>query len=249
MHRFYIPPEQCHGPLLLLTGSEAHHAQHVLRIRAGDRVVVLDGAGRQCSCEVREISGKKVCLQVIEERLVPPPSCRMTLLQALPKGKIFEDIIQKATELGVFRIVPLLSEHVVIRVSEREAVAKAAKWRRVAIEAIKQCGAAWLPQIDAPLTVAQFLDRRDSFELPLLASLQPGSRHPREYFVAFETQHDRKPRTACVWVGPEGDFTPQETEAIVAAAGLPITLGPLVLRVETAATYCLAILNYELQDR
>jgi len=247
MHRFFIPPEPGQGPSLFLAGSEAHHAKHVIRLRRGERVMVLDGAGRQRTCEVREFTGRQVSLEVVEERSIAAPACAVTLIQAIPKGKIFESIIQKATELGVSRIAPLLSEHVVSRVNEGEAESKRMKWRQVAIEAIKQCGAAWLPQIDTPITVHQFLDRREPFELPLLASLQPGSKHAREYFCSFQKTHGTGPRSACVWVGPEGDFTFAETEAIVAAGALPITLGPLVLRVETAAIYCLSILSYELQ--
>jgi 16S rRNA (uracil1498-N3)-methyltransferase len=157
-----------------------------------------------------------------------------------------EAIIQKATELGAFRIVPLLSERVVARFDDREAARKVEKWRLVAKEAIKQCGSAWLPTVELPLTLAQFLAREESFELALIASLEGGSRPARECFRAFEAEHRRLPQSVCVWVGPEGDFTPAETEAIKSHGVLPITLGRLVLRVETAAVYCLSILNHEL---
>jgi 16S rRNA (uracil1498-N3)-methyltransferase len=168
-------------------------------------------------------------------------------LQAVPKGKIIESIIQKATELGVTRIVPLLSERVVVDLDEKHAGRKAEKWQQVAVEAIKQCGAAWLPRVELPVTPKEFLARRETFELPLVASLQPGAEHPRNYFRKFEAQHGRKPRSACIWIGPEGDFTAEEVGAITSGGAWPITLGRLVLRVETAATYCLSILNYEAQ--
>jgi 16S rRNA (uracil1498-N3)-methyltransferase len=116
----------------------------------------------------------------------------------------------------------------------------------VAIEAIKQCGAAWLPNVEAPVTLPQFLARKEQFELALVGSLQGDGQHPRQYFEAFRAQRKRQPETVCVWVGPEGDFAPAELDAIRGAGALPITLGPLVLRSETAAVYCLSILNYEL---
>jgi 16S rRNA (uracil1498-N3)-methyltransferase len=116
------------------------------------------------------------------------------------------------------------------------------------VEAIKQCGAAWLPRVEAPVTPKEFLARAEKFELPIIASLQPGAQHPRQYFQKFEAQHGRKPQSACLWIGPEGDFTAAEVAAITAAGALPITLGKLVLRVETAATYCLSVLNYELSS-
>jgi 16S rRNA (uracil1498-N3)-methyltransferase len=248
MHRFYLPPEQCQGPVLFLTGREAHHAWHVLRIGRGERITVLDGAGREVVCEVQEYDHDKVRLTVCETHFHPASPSQITLLQAVPKGKIMEAIIQKATELGAFRIVPVLSERVVAQLDEEDATRKAAKWRVTAVEAIKQCGAAWLPRVEPPLTLSQFLGRKESFELPLIASLETGSRSAREYFRDFQTEHGRRPASVCVWVGPEGDFTPAETEAIKAHGALPITLGRLILRTETAAIYCLSVLNYELQS-
>jgi 16S rRNA (uracil1498-N3)-methyltransferase len=144
----------------------------------------------------------------------------------------------------------------------------------VAIEAIKQCGAAWLPQIEAPTTIENFLASYRSggrqtaglvgenekcgslpkaatpthFELALVGSLQKERHHPRECLSGFQAKHGRLPQSVGVWIGPEGDFTPEELEAIQASGALPISLGRLVLRVETAAIYCLSILNYELNS-
>jgi 16S rRNA (uracil1498-N3)-methyltransferase len=248
MPRFYLPPEQCKEPVLFLAGSEAHHAVHVLRIRKNDPVTVLDGAGGELRCVVEGYDRDKVQLSVSEKRFIPPLPYQITLLQCLPKGKLFESIIQKATELGAFRIVPLISDRVVSSiVSQREKLLKAAKWQTVAIEAIKQCGSAWLPQVELPTTPSEFLARQEPFDLPLIASLQKGSRHPREYFKIYRTRQQTPPQSLCIWVGPEGDFSPQEVALITSAGNFPISLGRLVLRTETAATYCLSILNYELQ--
>src|ERR1700677_2864988 len=107
MHRFYLPPEQCRDSLLRLEDREAHHALHVLRIRRGEYVVVLDGAGTELLCEVREADRRHLELAVVEKTTAPPPSSQIILLQAIPRGKIIESIIQKATELGVARIVPI----------------------------------------------------------------------------------------------------------------------------------------------
>lgn len=246
VHRFYLPPGQCHEGTLFLAGREAHHARHVLRLRPGERIIVLDGVGREVHCEVEGSDSDRVRLRVGETRVHAPRACAVTLLQALPKGRIMDAIIQKATELGVARIVPLLSERVVVQVGEENLARKTAKMQLVAVEAIKQCGACWLPRIEPPVTPHQFLARAESLELPLIASLQAGSRPLREYFHTFQARHGRAPRSAGVWIGPEGDFTPEETAAIKAHGVLPITLGELVLRVETAAIYCLSILHYEL---
>lgn len=246
-HRFHLPPDQCRRPALLLTDSEAHHAVHVLRVRPGDRVTVLDGAGGEFACEVVTTSHDRVELRIREKHAHPPPPCALTLLQALPKGKLIESIIQKATELSAARIVPLLSERVVAHLGTDDASRKADKWQGVAIEAIKQCGSAWLPKVEAPLTPEQFLARHETFELSLIGSLQPDARHPRQFLQAFRTEHGRNPASVGVWVGPEGDFTLDELQAVQAAGAKPITLGPLVLRADTAAIYCLSVLNYELR--
>ncbi len=246
MHRFYLPPTECSGTTLVLRGQEAHHALHVLRIQRGEQVTILDGAGGEYSCRVEERGHDELQLSVAGKKTNPPPVCAITLLQAIPKGRHLDDIIQKATELGVWRIVPLLSERVTIRLDAKEVARKAEKWQHVAIEAIKQSGAVWMPKVEQPMELKSFFTRKEQFEMPLVASLQPGSRHPREYFLKFQVAKGRGPKSACIWIGPEGDFTPEEVAAIESSGAHAITLGPLVLRVETAATYCLSILNYEL---
>ncbi len=233
---------------MFLTGREAHHAEHVVRIRRGERIAVLDGAGHEYLCEVQGSDCDKVRLTLVEKRFQPAPPCRITLVQAVPKGKIMEAIIQKATELGVSRIVPLLSERVIPQLEDEAGAHKTEKWQLAAIEAIKQCGSAWLPEIESPLTLNQFLARAESPEMSLVASLQSGSRPARDYFRAFHAEQGRMPKSVSVWIGPEGDLTPTETELIKASGGLPITLGRLILRTETAAIYCLSILNHELQS-
>lgn len=247
MHRFFLDTARREDANLALAGGEAHHAAHVLRVRRGERVAVLNGLGDTFLCEVLECRRERVDLQVVERHSAPRPRYEITLLQAIPKGKIIEAIIQKATELGVARIVPLLSERVVTHLDGEDASAKAAKWQAVAIEAVKQCGAPWLPRVEIPATPKQFIDRAEKFDIQLIGSLQPNARHPRLAFEAFSRAQARQPVSVAVWIGPEGDFTPAEVAAAENSGAFPITLGPLVLRVETAAIYCLSIVNYEMQ--
>ena len=274
LHRFYLPPGSTRGDSLRLDGREAHHALRVLRLKRGDLVAVLDGVGNEFLCAVENSSRDAVTLSVSLKNFTPPPPCSITLLQAVPKGKIIESIIQKAVELGARRIVPLLTERVVTQLDDEDAGNKRDKWQQVAVEAIKQCGAAWLPKVEVPTTIEQFLDPQRSggrqtagsvqenkkcgslpkaatptqFELSLIGSLQKERRHPRKCLQEFQAKHGRLPQSVGVWIGPEGDFTLEELDAIQAAGALPISLGRLVLRVETAAIYCLSILNYELNQ-
>jgi 16S rRNA (uracil1498-N3)-methyltransferase len=220
-----------------------------LRLARKDKVTVLNGVGREFFSEVEASDRDKIKLTVLEDRIAPPRLCRITLLVGIPKGKIIESIIQKATELGVSRIVPLITERVVIKLDPKEGAHKAAKWQQIAIEAIKQCGSPWLPLVEPPTTPKTFIDRNEHFDLPLLASLQSGSKHARQYFDEFHAEHKRQPDSVCLWIGPEGDLTDAESAAIKAAGALPITLGSLVLRVETAAVYCLSVVNHEISIR
>jgi 16S rRNA (uracil1498-N3)-methyltransferase len=247
MHRFYLPPEHCRNSTLELTDDEAHHALRVLRIQTGERVTVLDGAGHELICEVHAATKHVVTFAVLHKNSSPPLPCQITLLQAVPKAKAMDYIVQKATELGAARVVPILSERTVVHLDGENAGDKAEKWQQIAIESIKQCGSPWLTKIEAPVTLKDYLARREKFDLPFIASLQDDRRHPRGFLEQFRDEHHRLPTTACVWIGPEGDFSPAEMNVIKAEGALPITLGRLVLRSDTAAIYSLSVLNYELQ--
>jgi len=241
MHRFHLPPELCSGDCLTLAGREAHHAADVLRLQRGDAVTVLDGDGCEYLCQVNEISRRSAVFSVTQKKVHPPAPCRITLCVAVPKGKIIESVIQKATELGAAALVPLLTERVATRLDDESAATKAGKWRQVAIEAIKQCGQPWLPRVEPPVPLADYLRRAEVFDLALVGSLEGDGRHARSYFQALGAP----PKSVRLWIGPEGDFTTAELDAIRQSGAKPITLGPLVLRVETAAIYALSLVNYE----
>ncbi len=247
MHRFYLPPEPLSGPELCLGGREAHHALHVLRLRRGERVMVLDGAGTQITTEVVGADRDELRLRILERVAGPALPCRITLLQAIPKGKLMESIVQKATELGTARIVPVLSERVVRKLDTHQSAHEVSKLQAVAVEAIKQCGCPWLPIIEPPTTIQEFLSRGESFDLPLVASLQERSKHPGDWCREFAAKRGSPPTSICIWIGPEGDFTPNELKAIEDSGALPVTLGPFVLRTITAAIYCVSVVNHEVQ--
>ncbi|MDQ6860523.1 MAG: 16S rRNA (uracil(1498)-N(3))-methyltransferase, partial [Verrucomicrobiota bacterium] len=144
MHRFYIAPNEWNPDALALRGSEAHHARDVLRAKPGDKVVVFNGRGREITAEVLAVGSRDVTLRKLHESSTAPLRCRITLGQAIPRGKNMDLIVQKAVEIGAAEIVPIISDRTIVRLDEEDAAQKQSKWQTIAIEAAKQCGQNWL---------------------------------------------------------------------------------------------------------
>jgi 16S rRNA (uracil1498-N3)-methyltransferase len=242
MHRFYIPPSEWPpaAQALALTGAEAHHCHDVMRCQIGDQITAFDGQGSEASCTITRRSKSLVELEIESVQKTAPLQARLTLCQAIPKGKNMELVVQKATELGAAKVVPLLTEHTIIRLDAKAAAKKQTKWQRIAIEACKQSGQNWMPELAVPTTLASYLASQPDTELKLIASLQPGARHLKQILT------EKRPASAQVLIGPEGDFTRAEVDQAIAAGHQPMTLGPIILRTETAAIYCLSVLAHEL---
>jgi 16S rRNA (uracil1498-N3)-methyltransferase len=246
MHRFYISPENWNPDVLSLSGAEAHHARDVLRMKRGDRAVLFNGRGREITADIVDLTGHEVYFRRLQETETPPFRCRITLGQAIPKGKNMDLIVQKAVEIGAAEIAPLISERTIVDLDKKEAEQKKAKWKQIAIEAAKQCGQNWLPQVHPPRKLKDFFSHAGDFDLRLIGSLQPDAIHLKKILADYTDQHRDRPRNVLMLVGPEGDFTPAELGLAKTNGCLPITLGPIILRVETAAIYCLSVLSYEL---
>lgn len=246
MHRFYFAPEHWQSDTLTLTGSEAHHCRNVLRLEPGDKVVLFDGCGHELTAEIASADVSEIRLRKLHEAQTPPLRCQITLAQAIPKGKNMDLIVQKAVEIGAAEIAPILSDRTVVRLDEESAASKQSKWQTVAIEAAKQCGQNWLPRVHVPQTMAQFFQQPRRFDLQLIGSLQSDAVHLKKILAEYSAEHGDRPTSVLMLVGPEGDFTPAELSLARSHGCRPITLGPIVLRVETASIYCLSVLSYEL---
>jgi 16S rRNA (uracil1498-N3)-methyltransferase len=176
-----------------------------------------------------------------EARTPPPPLPAINLAQAIPKGKNMDLIVQKAVELGVTAVQPLVTKNTIVQPGE----GKSDKWRRTALEACKQCGQDTLPQIADSLPFDRWLEcgagvPPAAHHLKIIASLAPGAKPLREVLHAHPGT-----TAATLLVGPEGDFTAEENAAALAAGFLPVSLGDIVLRVETATLFCISALRYE----
>jgi 16S rRNA (uracil1498-N3)-methyltransferase len=247
MHRFYVSPENWDPLGLALRGSEAHHARNVLRMQAGDKLVLFNGEGRELTAEITSADDHRIRLRKLHEAETPPLRCKIVLGQAIPKGKNMELIVQKAVEIGAAEIAPIISDRTIVRVDSETAAQKQTKWQQIAIEAAKQCGQNWLPSVHAPKKLAEFFSASErAFDLRLSGSLQPDAEQLKRILATYSSEHGDRPRSVLMLVGPEGDFTPAELALARRYGCQPITLGPIILRVETAAIYCLSVLSYEL---
>lgn len=234
MPRLYLPPSAW-TETPFLEGDEAKHLAQVLRISSGDTITVFDGLGNFAEARVLAVSKHRVDLMLELAESKPTPLPEITLAQAIPKGKNMDWIVQKAVELGVSKIQPLVTRNTIVSPGDD----KAEKWRRTALEACKQCAQFTIPTIAEPLSFDAWLKADEPSELKIIASLAENPKNFRETLAAHP-----EIESITLLIGPEGDFTPQETAAALDAGFIPVTLGDLVLRVETATLYCLSATRF-----
>lgn len=245
MHRCYTPQASlAAGSALCIEGEEARHALKVMRLRTGDECEVFNGCGAAAVGRIAATSGSS-CLTLENLRPLPPlpPVAGITLALAIPKGSNMDLIVQKAVEMGVQRIIPLISERTIVRLDARDAAAKTTKWNRTVLEACKQCGVNTLPVVETPQSYSSFLQRSDLPQLKLQCAIVPQAKPLRQL---LETARAAGQSDCVLLIGPEGDFTPAEYAAGEAAGYLPASLGPIILRVETAVFMATAAARYAL---
>lgn len=231
----------------VLSQEESHHLVVVNRAQLGASVVAFDGQGNEWHTELLRPDKRAATLHVRARRTAPPLPFDISLAQALPKGTLMDSIVQKATELGVRHVFPLFSERCQVQLDGDRRDRKSGRWRTAALEAAKQCGNPWVPEIAPVESLLEFVARKSSFDLALVASLQPVARPLKSVLAEHERHHGSLPKRALWLIGPEGDFSPGELDAALSSGFQAVTLGPLVLRCETAATVAVGILAHELQ--
>lgn len=249
MHRFYLPPERCPEGRseFELDERDARHAVQVLRLQPGDPVTVLNGAGLAFETEIVDCSKRAVRVGVRHvKRAGLPIAPRRVLVLAVLKGKAMDWVLQKATELGASAIRPVLTERTVPDIDSGEAAGrKREKWLLTAVEALKQCGGLWLPEIHDAVPLAQSLGSAGPGVLHLTGSLEPDAL-PLRHALDERLKAPMAVVEAWFWIGPEGDFAPRELQQLKHAGAMAVTLGRNVLRAETAALAALTLLDYEL---
>ena len=238
-HRFYNP-NLSSGKF---SPEESHHAVDVLRLRSGDSAAIFDGKGTEARVRLTQVSADEVSYETLSTARTPPPSCRIRFGQALIKPVGMDLLIQKLTELGVSEIWPIASERSISKPSGEKRISH--RWESIALSACKQSGQNWLPKIHEVGPLDNFLSAPNPAPPAgrIIGSLQPEAK-PLPALLAAARQAG-KPPALHLLIGPEGDFTPAEIGRARSAGFQPASLGPLVLRSETASLFLASVLHYE----
>lgn len=247
MYQFFVAPEQIVGNRIYITGSDVNHIRNVLRMRIGEELAVSNGVdGKEYRCGILSMTEDEVLceLRFIKEDAVELP-VRITLYQGLPKADKMELIIQKAVELGAFRIVPVATKRAVVKLDAKKEKSKLARWQAISEAAAKQSKRAVIPEIAPVMRFADALQEAQTMDVRLIP-----------YEMAENMDKTRallegiKPgQQVAVFIGPEGGFAEEEIAQALERQVEPITLGKRILRTETAGMTVLSILMYELEGK
>jgi 16S rRNA (uracil1498-N3)-methyltransferase len=246
--RVFIDGALTPGAIVELARDTASHLAKVLRARSGDELILFNGDGREFTGAIEAVRGSRVSASIGAARSIDrESSLALTLLQCVPRGDRMDFIVQKATELGVARIVPVLSQRSVVRLDKAQAESKAIHWRAVAVSACEQCGRNRLPAIEAAQPLLNHLGEPSPGMGPRLVL------EPESALAARATAQDLGGAAdaivhAEIAIGPEGGFAPDELEAFRVAGFSQIGLGPRILRTETAAIAAVVWLQARLGD-
>ena len=251
MHHFFVEPGQMEGEQVRITGPDVNHIKNVLRMKPGEQILLSDGKGTNCLCEITEIESSRVLARILPELVEDTElPVEVTLYQGLPKGDKMEFIIQKCVELGVSRIVPVEMARSVVKLDKKKEEAKRKRWQGISESAAKQSKRMIVPEIGPVLSYKEAVAEAASMDLFLLPyedseslSGAGGMELTRSLIGGLE------PGTKCaVLIGPEGGFSDGEVEAARNAGARTVTLGKRILRTETAGLFVLSAVGLLLED-
>jgi 16S rRNA (uracil1498-N3)-methyltransferase len=244
MHKFFVSRESIDGNTAYITGDDVKHIYRVLRLDAGSRVNINDCSGKEYLGEILSVDKKEVVVNLLEELECNNESnLRITLFQGLPKSSKMDLIVQKATELGIAAITPIITERVVVR-NELGEFTKTERWKRIALEACKQSKRSLIPEVNVPIEFEEFIQRSEEFDLIVVPY-----ENQEGFGVKKLISSVKLPITnVAIVIGPEGGFEESEISTLSEKGAKIVTLGSRILRTETAGFVCAALLQYELGD-
>jgi 16S rRNA (uracil1498-N3)-methyltransferase len=257
-HRFFIPANWFEGDKVTLRGALVHQIRDVLRLTPGDAVVVLDDSGWEYEVQLNTVEQEQAIGQIQKKVLArTEPRAKITLYQSLLKGDKFEWVLQKGTELGIVEFVPIVCDRCVIGNVDDVSKAKLERWHKIILEAAEQSKRARLPRLQMPLLFAQACERARRADLALLFWEEERTRSLRSMLTEQDslpvtahgkTSSMRKPFSISIFVGPEGGLTAREVDQARRYGLAPVSLGPRILRAETAALAAVTMILYQLED-
>ena len=244
MFRFFIDSDQIEGGVLSVTGGDVNHIRNVLRMKIGDDIEAVDENGNVATCRIREITADEIYADVLFTEVKEAElSNRITLYMGLPKFDKMELIVQKAVELGVYRIVPVRMKRCVLKLDEKKAEAKVKRWQSIAEAAAKQAKRGIIPEIAPVATYIQALsEARNAEHILFPYECAEDIAKTREFISGIGPGE-----SVAVFIGPEGGFDPAEVEAAKESGAHIITLGRRILRTETAAISAMSVLMFYLE--
>jgi len=241
MSRFYVKPSDIKNNNIHISGEEAHHVLDVMRLKKGDSIAAFDGEGKEFEGVIKEVKKSEVIMEIIKTRtLDTQEAIHITLAQAIPKKAKIDYIIEKCVELGVSRIIPITTNRTLVKFDNEKSEAKLKRWEKIIVSASKQCGRLTIPRIEKLTSVTEVIKDIDKYDLPLMACLYKDTKELKELISGF------KGKKIIIFIGPEGDFTAEEIGAAKNKGAKLISLGPRVLKTDTAALNLVSILQYEL---
>ncbi len=245
MHRCFLSPERWQDGVLIPGKDEAHHLRDVLRVTCGDVVALFDGAGRRVEARVLTLTSQEVDLEPVGTiETIPRTEPLISLLQAIPKGARMDTVVEKGTELGMDRLVPVITDRTITRLDDAKGRKRCDRWARVAHGAARQCGVCWIPEIAPVQSLTDALAARPENDVLLVGAL---SGDPRPMAEVVDQLAANRPASVSLLIGPEGDLTPAEMDAATVAGAIGVNMGPLVLRTDTAALFGLSVLSSRLR--
>lgn len=251
LHRFFVPPEWFQGERVEVTGPLSHQIRNVLRLKPGDQVILLDNSGWEYQVELSKASREQVTGHIVQKSLAASePRTKITLYQSLLKGRAFDSVLEKCTEVGVVVFVPVVSARCIISSLEDIGEKKLERWRRIVLEAAEQSRRGRLPILRPALLLRQAWQEASRGGLTIVpweeAIKMPAQGNNSLRSVLRDAQPT--PFSVNLFIGPEGGFTPQEIEQGERYGAIPVTLGPRIVRAETAGVVAAAAILYELGD-
>lgn len=247
MFHFFVEDAQIQGDVVRIEGNDVNHIKNVLRMKAGEELAVGNGVDRrEYRCRIEGFSADSVLCRVlaVEEADTELPA-RIFLFQGLPKGDKMETIIQKAVELGVYEVIPMAARRCVVKLDEKKAKNKTARWQAISEAAAKQSGRRIIPAVKSVMTVKEAMAYAADMDVRLIPyERAEGMEKTREIIQSLKPGQD-----IAVFIGPEGGFEEEEVKMASEAGGYPVTMGKRILRTETAGPAMLAWMVYQLEGK